>query len=119
MSATLKLTRPPRLADAARAYQVLLDGEAVGEVGNRRSIDLSIKAGRHTVQARTMKPTTGPFGLSSPAVTFEVDEGGTASFAVHAPRYPQAAISWVKVVLLGPKDRWIELERSEQVAGNP
>ena len=118
MSATLKLTRPPRLADAARAYQVLLDGESMGEVRNRGSIDLAITAGRHTVQARTMKPTTGTFGLSSPAVAFEVGEGETAEFAVHAPRYPQAAISWAKVVLLGPKDRWIELERADQVAGH-
>lgn len=116
MSATVQLIRPARLADAWRTYEVLLDGRAVGEVRNRTTVRASVAPGRHAVRARTLKPAAGRFGLSSPTMSFEVGDGETTRFTVHPPRYPEAALSWLKCVLIGPKDRWIEIDASDNVA---
>lgn len=111
MSATLLLTRPLRVADAAMPYHVLLDGEQAGTVRNNSSAEVPIAAGEHTLQIRTPNIITRRPGRGSPVVTFEVDDGETAEFACRCPRYPRAAY-WYIACVLGDSQRWIELEGS-------
>jgi hypothetical protein len=47
MSATLLLTRPLRVSDAAQPYHVLLDGETVDVVRNHSSAKVPVTAGEH------------------------------------------------------------------------
>ena len=109
MSATLPLARPLRVADAARPYQVLLDGEEVGEVRNHSSADVPVVDGKHTLQIGTPNIVTRRPGRGSPVVAFEVGDGDTAEFTCRCPRYPRAAY-WYLACVLGDSQRWIELE---------
>lgn len=111
MNATLQLTRSSRLADAARTYQVLLDGKVSGSIGNDGRTEMSIAPGEHTLQIvvpKIVKIVKRHPALSSPTVTFEVDEGKSAKYVCHPPSYPQAALSWI-TSQFGERDRWIEL----------
>jgi hypothetical protein len=111
MSATLKLTRSSRLADAARTYQVVLDGKMTREIRNSANAEMPIAPGKHMLQIlvpKIIKISDQHPSLSSPAVTFDVDDGETVEFVSHPPSYPQAALSWI-VDLSGKRDRWIEL----------
>lgn len=110
MTATLLLTRPLRVADAAQPYHVLLDGETVGVVRNNSSAEVPITDGEHTLQIRTPNIITRRPGRGSPEVIFEVGDGDTAEFTCGCPRYPRASYLYVACVL-GDSDRWIELEQ--------
>ncbi len=110
MSATLLLTRPLRVADAAQPYHVLIDGETVGAVRNNSSAEVPIASGKHTLQIRTPNIVTRRPGRGSPVVTFEVGDGETAEFTCRCPRYPRASY-WYITCVLGDSNRWIELER--------
>ncbi len=112
MSATLRLTRPFRVADAGRPYQIVLDGEAAGEIRNKSTAEIPVAAGEHTVQVRLLNIVTRRPGRGSPVVTFEAGDGETAEFACRAPRYPQAWWSYI-AAMLGGQDRWIQLEEAQ------
>lgn len=111
MTATLLLTRPSRLADAARPYRIVLDGRTVGEVRGNSSTEMPIVAGTHTLQVRLLTLIGRRPGLGSPVVTFEVVDGDAAGFECHAPSYPQASFRWI-ASFLGGRDRWIQLEQA-------
>ena len=109
MNATLRLTRPFRVADAGRPYQIVLDGETAGEIRNHSRTEMPIAAGEHTLQVRLVTITGKRPGRGSPVVTFEVGDGETAEFVCRAPRYPQASLSYL-AASLGDQDRWLRLE---------
>jgi hypothetical protein len=109
MSATLQLTRPSRIADAARRYRIVLDGEPVDEVGNDASAAVPIAPGRHTLQVRALRADGRRPGLSSHPVSFDVADGATAEFMCRPPSYPRASYRWIICLLRGPS-RWIALE---------
>jgi hypothetical protein len=110
MSATLLLTRPFGLADAARPFQVVLDGEPVGEIRNNSRTEIPVVAGEHTLQIRTPNIITRRPGRGSPEVFFEAGDGDTAEFTCRCPRYPRASY-WYLACVLGDSDRWIELDQ--------
>jgi hypothetical protein len=112
MGATLLLTRPYRLADAARPYQIVLDDEPGGQIRMNSSAEMPIAAGTHTLQIRLPKIVSRRPGRGSPTVTFDVGDGEAAEFACHPPAYPQASFRWI-ASLLGDPDRWIQLERAQ------
>jgi hypothetical protein len=109
MDTTLQLTRPFRVADLARPYQIVLDGEAGGRIGTLARAELPIAAGSHTLQIDVPRLLIFP-GLSSPPRTFDIDSGQTVKFVCHPPKFLGA--SWLKYLacLLGARDWWIELE---------
>jgi len=60
MTATLQVTRSSRLADAARTYRVLLDGEMTGEICNHASTEIPITSSgsrRSTLEGTVCTPT--------------------------------------------------------------
>jgi hypothetical protein len=77
VTAQLHLERVHRLADAARTYQVVLDGEAVSEIRNGTATDLPVRSGTHVLQVRVPKIVRlgNRPALGSTAVTFVVDDG--------------------------------------------
>jgi hypothetical protein len=109
MTATLLMTRPFRVADAARPYQVLLDGEEVGVVRNKSSAEVPITPGEHTLQVRMPNIVTRRPGRGSPVVTLKIGDGDAAQFTCRCPRYPRAAF-WYFACVLGDSSGWIELE---------
>jgi hypothetical protein len=116
MSATLRLARPFRLADAVWPYQIVLDGHNVGEIRNRATIQLPTSAGTHTLQIRSLHVINRHLGLASPATTFEVRDNETADFVCHPRPFIQTLVVWI-TCLFGDRSQWITLEGSpgEQV----
>jgi hypothetical protein len=111
MNTTLQLTRSFRVADLARPYQIVLDGEVVGKLSTGASAVLPLAVGSHTLQIRVPRLLIVP-ELVSPPVTFEVESGENVEFVCHPPKFLQA--SWPKYLacLRGTRDWWIEMERA-------
>ena len=64
--ATVTVTREPALADSARAYAIIVDGNVVGKVKNRQSFSCQVPPGSHTIMmkldwcgSRTLNFTVG------------------------------------------------------------
>jgi hypothetical protein len=108
MSATLALTRSSRLIDLVWSYQVLIDGRPAGEIRNAGSTKVTIAAGTHTLQVRSLHIVNRHLGLASPTATLSVSEGETAEYVCHARPFAQAIVRWFKC-LLGDRNGWIEL----------
>jgi hypothetical protein len=111
MSATVQLSRPFRLTDAAWPYQIVVDGQAAGNITNRRQTKLQIAAGTHTLQIRSLHILLGHLGLASPTVAFDVSDGGTADYVCHGRPFVQS-IFWLVGCLVGARGRWIILRRA-------
>jgi hypothetical protein len=107
MSAMLQVIRPFRLADAARPYQVVVDGEPASEVGNNASTEIPVAAGTHTLQIRVLTLVGKRPSRGSQEVSFEVGDGQAAQFSCHPPGLAQAWYLWV-----GDPARFIRLERA-------
>jgi hypothetical protein len=102
MSATLKLTREVGFAFELRRgqFDVLVDGNTVGSINYRETIERPIEPGRHDVRIRAGR-------YSSQDHSFDIADGEVASFRCHGaslwPRYvasiikPDLAISLKKV----------------------
>ena len=74
MSATLTVTRKTIGMEVRRGtYDVLVDGEHVGLVALHNTIEVSVEAGRHTLQVRSGRN-------SSRTQTFDAAEGGVVAF---------------------------------------
>ena len=113
MSTSLYLIGPSRLADAARPYEILLDGKIAGEIRNNMNAEVSLEAGTHSLEIRLpkmVKISNRRPGLSSQPMTFEVDVGEVAAFKCYRPPTLQAFFMWI-VRQLGRRNRWISLER--------
>jgi hypothetical protein len=108
MNTTLRLTRSFRVADLARPYQIVLDGELAGRIGTLASAELPIAAGTHTLQIRVPRLLIFP-GLVSSPVTFDVDNGETVRFVCHPPKFLQAAWPKYLACVWGAREWWIEL----------
>jgi hypothetical protein len=69
MSATLKLTHKAFGAEVRRStYDAVVDGKRAGSVKMNDTIEISVEAGRHTLQVRNGRK-------SSSAESFEAAEG--------------------------------------------
>lgn len=50
MTATLHLSRPFRIVDWAFPFTIVLDGRTVGQIRNRKSTEIHVEAGTHTLK---------------------------------------------------------------------
>ena len=85
MTATLRITRQPVGIELRhRQFDIRLDGSDVGAVQRKETLDAPVQPGRHTVEVRAGRYTTGP-------LPFEADDGQTVAFRCHGaalwPRY--------------------------------
>jgi hypothetical protein len=103
-----RLTRDAGYADSIRAYKVVLDGTAIGEIRNGESKEFSIPAGTHQLEARID-------WCKSRFITFQADPLDVPHFVVKSnlrgPKLfsalPQAFIS------LFVRDSWLSLSRTD------
>ena len=74
MSATLKLTHKAIGAEVRRGpYDVVVDGERVGSVEMNHTIEIPVEPGRHTLQVRNGRNSSG-------TQTFDAAEGEIVAF---------------------------------------
>src|SRR6516225_9143582 len=79
--ATLKLTHKAIGAEVRRgAYNVIVDGERVGSVEMNDTIEIPIEAGRHSLQVRSGRDSSG-------TKTFEAAEGEVVSYRCTGKRF--------------------------------
>jgi len=97
MSATLRLKRDGTGMELRRGrFEIVLDGSGVGSIDWHQTVEVSVEAGRHTLQI-------GAGRHSSRGAAFDVADGETVNFRCHGamvwPRYvasilaPNLAIS--------------------------
>jgi hypothetical protein len=111
MSANLKVSRPSSLVDLVWPYAVVLDGKTVGRLPNDGETSLEVAAGVHTLQMRSLHIVLGRLGFSSPVLSFETTDGGTASFCCR-PGTLREVPHRLKNGLAGNRTTWIGLEPS-------
>ena len=81
MSATLKLTHKAIGAEVRRAtFDVMVDGERVGSVEMNNTIEIPIEPGRHALQVRNGRDSSG-------TRTFEAAEGEIVSYRCTGKRF--------------------------------
>lgn len=74
MGATLTVTHKAIGAEVRRSpYDIVVDGQRVGSVEMNDTIEITVEAGRHTVQVRSGRK-------SSRAEVFDAAEGDTVAF---------------------------------------
>jgi len=90
MAATLKLTRSPLGVEVRRGtFDVLVDGKPVGSIELHDTTEISVEAGRHTVQIRNGRN-------SSRTHTFDVAEDQVVAFRCTGKRFlPIFLVSFV------------------------
>jgi hypothetical protein len=115
MSATLRLSRSFRVADAAWPYSIVVDSHTVGKLTNRDSTKIQLVPGTHTLQILTGHKILSRLRFSSPTVTLHVSDDETADFICHSRPFPQI-IYWLIAALRGPRSRWIVLQPAKEAA---
>jgi hypothetical protein len=75
---------PSKWQDRARAYQVLIDGEAVGEICNGETGEFAVSPGSHSLRLKI--DWTG-----SPAEHFTIASGQTVDFRCRGGMQPLLA----------------------------
>ena len=81
MSATLKLTHRAIGAEVRRGtYDAMVDGQRVGSVEMNDTIEIAVEPGRHTLQIRSGR-------MSSGTETFDVAEGDAVAFRCTGKRF--------------------------------
>ena len=81
MSATLKLTHKAIGAEVRRGtFDVMVDGERVGSVEMNNTIEIPIEPGRHTLQIRSGRKSSG-------TQTFEAAEGEIVAYRCTGKRF--------------------------------
>ncbi len=81
MSATLKLTHKAIGAEVRRhPYDILVDGQGAGSVKMNETVELPIEPGRHTLQVRDGRKSSG-------TETFDAAEGETVAFRCTGKRF--------------------------------
>jgi hypothetical protein len=79
--ATLKLSHKAIGAEVRRGpYDVLVDGQRVGSVDMNKTIETPVEPGRHTVQVRNGRNSSG-------TETFDAAEGEVIAFRVTGKRF--------------------------------
>jgi hypothetical protein len=99
-TATLALSRRwGGLIDRNPEWQIEIDGDVVGLIASRRTVELAVEPGRHTLHLRSRRH-------SSPQRSFEAADGQVVSFWCHAARvWPMYVAALVK------PDLWISLKQ--------
>jgi len=85
MAGLLRVTRLSRLLDRFRSWDVVLDGDVVGSVGNGGTAEILVARGAHTVRV-------GRRFWASPVCLFEVAERETVEFVCRPRPHPMV---WV------------------------
>jgi hypothetical protein len=81
MSATLKLTHKAIGAEVRRGtYQAMVDGVQVGSVEMNDTIDIPVEPGRHTLQVRNGRKSSG-------SETFKATDGETVAYRCTGKRF--------------------------------
>jgi hypothetical protein len=81
MSATLKLTHRSIGAEVRRGtYDAMVDGERVGSVAMNDTIEIPVEPGRHTLQIRNGRTSSG-------TETFDVAKGDSVAFRCTGKRF--------------------------------
>jgi hypothetical protein len=81
MSATLKLTHKAIGAEVRRAtYDVVVDGQRVGSVDMNDTIEIPVEPGRHTLQVRNGRKSSG-------IETFDAAQGEIVAFRCTGKRF--------------------------------
>lgn len=81
VTATLKVTHKAIGAEVRRApYDVIVDGERVGAVEMNGSIEIPVEAGRHAVQVRSGRKSSG-------VRTFDAADGETVAYRCTGKRF--------------------------------
>jgi hypothetical protein len=90
MPATLKLTHKAIGAEVRRgAYDVVFDGERVGSVKMNDTIEIPVEPGRHTLQVRNGRESSG-------TETFDAADGEIVAFRCTGKRFlPIFLVSFV------------------------
>jgi hypothetical protein len=99
-TATLRLSRRwGGVLDLTRGWPIVMDGHVVGSIGGKKTVELSIQPGQHTLQV-------GEHRRVSPERSFEVADGQLASF------WCRGARPWpVYLAALIKPDLWISLKQ--------
>lgn len=80
MAATLRLTHKTIGAEVRRGpLDVLVDGNNVGQLEMNRTIEVPVEPGRHTVQVRNGRNSSG-------IKTFDASDGATVAFRCSGKR---------------------------------
>jgi hypothetical protein len=81
VSVTLKVTHKAVGAEVRRApYDVMVDGERVGSVEMNNTIEIPIDPGRHTLQVRSGRDSSG-------TQTFEAADGEVVAYRCTGKRF--------------------------------
>jgi len=81
MAATLKVTHKAIGAEVRRGnYAVVVDGDQVGSVGMNDTFETKVEPGRHTVQVRDGRKSSG-------ARSFEAADGEVVAFRCTGKRF--------------------------------
>jgi hypothetical protein len=104
-----RLTRDSGYADRLRAYKVVLDGTAIGDILNGESKEFSIPAGKHHLE------TTIDW-CKSRVITFEADQPDVPHFRVKSNLRGLILIGALPLALISSFVRglWLSLSRTEQ-----
>lgn len=97
MTATLHVSRVwgSFVTDLDRDWQVIVDGDVAGSVAKRKTVEIPVEPGRHTVRVQ-QSPR-----FKSPERSFEADDEHVVSFRCHSQRYwPLMLASLIKPSLM-------------------
>jgi hypothetical protein len=101
MTAELRLSRQwGSYAVRGKSWQVIVDGEAVGSIGHRQTIELPVDPGEHTLRVKASER------YISRERRFEVADEQVVNFRCHGP----VALPMLLVSLIKP-DLWITLKQ--------
>lgn len=92
-----------RWQDRARAYEVVIDGEAVGEIRNGATGEFAVDIGPHSLRLKID-------WAASPTEHFNVSRGQVVEFQCRGGVRPLLAV-WQLVRSIWSRDGWIQLER--------
>lgn len=99
-SATLRLTRKRGgIAFSTQRWPITIDGDLVGSIGSRQTVELSVESGYHTLRVGSKRHL-------SPERSFQVAGGQLVKFTCRG-RFSLGAY----VVALVKPDLWISLHR--------
>jgi hypothetical protein len=101
MTAELRLSRQwGSYAVRGKSWQVIVDGEAVGSIEHRQTIELPVDPGEHTLRVKAS------MRYISPERRFQVADGEAVNFRCHGPLVlPMLLVSLIKPSL------WITLKQ--------
>jgi hypothetical protein len=107
MPGTLRVSRHENILDRYRRWDVVLDGDVVGSVGNSQTCEVPVQCGPHTIRV-------GHRWLASPVRTFSIKYADQVEFVCRPRPNPMIWIPY-GVASLVRHDLFIVLEPSADV----